>query len=280
MQTVLDILKKTTGFFEGKGIDNARLNAELLLAKGLNCKRLDLYLRFNQHVVESQLQVLHDLVKRRGKLEPLQYIVGAVDFFDLTLKVDKRALIPRPETEELVARLVESWGANPPKRLLDLGTGSGAIALSLANKCTDIQVLAVDKSADALEVAQENAKLCNLEDRVTFIKSDWFEAVEGDFDFIISNPPYLTEEEWNTAQPEVKKAEPYSALVAEDAGMSDIKHILEESKKYMSTGSSLVLETGIAQHDQLAVFAESLGYSTIASWQDLSDRDRFFVVTV
>jgi len=214
---------------------------------------------------------------RRGNREPLQYIIGEVDFCDIRLKVDKRALIPRPETEELVTLLTEKELANAPKRILDLGCGTGAIAIALAKNFPDAEVVAIDASPDSLALAKENAALNGLEKRVSFVLSDWFQEVSGLFDCIVSNPPYLTENEWRTAQPEVKDFEPYSALVANQEGLADLANILRRAPAYLTEGGLLIMETGIAHHAELLQLAKTIGYTDTKSLKDDQQRARFFL---
>ena len=199
MNSLLDLLKKSTDFLAKKGIDNARLQSELIFAGTLHCRRLDLYLQFERPLTQAQVDTLRERILRRARREPVQYIVGDTDFRTLTLKCDPRALIPRPETEELVGFVLEKLNtlrpAGTPARVLDLGTGTGAIALSVAAERPETEVVAVDKSADALALAGENASALGISS-VRFLRSDWFENVTGTFDAIVSNPPYLTQDEW------------------------------------------------------------------------------------
>jgi len=277
MQTLLEVVRKTEGFFAQKGIENPRLNAELLFAQVMDCKRLDLYLQFDRPLEESMLEKLRPLVARRAKGEPLQYITGETDFYDVKITCDQRALIPRPETEELVELLFNRLGENPPKRILDLGTGTGAIALALAKNFPEAEVWAVDASPQALALAKENAEKNGLSGRVTFLQSDWFAKIPSgqQFDLIVSNPPYLTEEEWQSAAIQVREHEPKEALVAEAAGASDLLRIIEAAADHLTSAGLLALETGIAQHSLLA---EAKSYGEHESLQDLSDRDRFFLL--
>ncbi|MGE9295959.1 MAG: peptide chain release factor N(5)-glutamine methyltransferase [Puniceicoccales bacterium] len=275
MQSVLEILRKTTAYFEQKSVPEAKLNAERLLAHVLKCTRLDLYLQFERPLTADQLDELRPLVSRRGKREPLQYILGDAEFFDLKLKCDARALIPRQETEELAELLVDYFKA-APATVLDLGTGTGALALALASAWKDAAVTAVDFSPDALALAKENAAANGLE-RVEFIESDWFTALEArTFELIVSNPPYLTEEEMTTAEPEVVRHEPTSALVSGTDGLDDLRKILAEARKHLQSGGLLALETGIAQHDTLAQLASEAGFAKSESKKDLSGRPRYF----
>ncbi|MDR2863635.1 MAG: peptide chain release factor N(5)-glutamine methyltransferase [Puniceicoccales bacterium] len=280
MQTLLEILKKTEGFFAGKKLENPRLQAELLLAAALHCKRLELYLQFERLMSEETLARLRDWVRRRAAREPFQYITGETDFRSLTLKCDPRALIPRPETEELAGLVLDALPASGPVRAADLGTGTGAIALSLASERPEMQVVATDRSEKALALARENAQKLGLEARITFVTGNWMHGIEGGFDAIVSNPPYLTEEELATAAPEVAQHEPREALVAQDDGLSDLKTILAQAKAHLLPGGFVALETGIAHADALAAHAESLGYAHHESRKDMSGRDRFFLARI
>ena len=190
MQNVLEILQKCTAYFSEKGIETPKLDAEILLAHALGCKRLDLFLRFEEPLTEDKLAPFRNMVRRRAKREPLQHIVGNVDFFGLKLKCDARALIPRNETEELceIATTKLFPDATAKISILDMGTGSGAIALAMANHFKDASVDAVDFSDNAIELAKENAKRNNAE--VNIYLSDAFENVKTtDFSAILVNPP-------------------------------------------------------------------------------------------
>lgn len=277
MLTILDILKKTTEFFEKKGISNARLEAEWLLAHGLGCDRLGLYLQFERVLTEGEIQNLRTLTIRRGNHEPLQYIMGTVDFHNIKLTVDKRALIPRPETEELIGIIQNRLTI--PSAILDLGTGTGAIAIALSKVFPAAKVLAVDRSTEALELTKLNISQTQSTN-VSTLESNWLEKVNGEFDCIVSNPPYLTEQEWQNAQIEVKDHEPLQALVANNAGLADLAHILKEAKKFLKPKGLLALETGIEHHEALNKLAKELGYSELESIQDVHKRPRFFLARV
>ncbi len=276
MLTVREIKERTEAFFAQKNVPNAKLDTDILLAHSLGLKRLDLYLDLDRPLTEAQLDALRPLVKRRAAREPLQYIVGNTDFYGLTLKVDPRALIPRHETEELID-LIGDRLDTAPMRILDLGTGSGALALALASKYAEAEVVAVDFSAEALALATENAVALGLSDRVTFLEGSWFEALPegGRYDLIVSNPPYLTEAEMQTAEPEVVGHEPHSALVSGGDGLNDLRLILAEAKPFLAEGGLLAVETGIAQHELLNELATAADL-TSESVEDLSERPRFF----
>ncbi|HYP16308.1 MAG TPA: HemK/PrmC family methyltransferase, partial [Opitutus sp.] len=168
MLTVLEIVRKTTEFFAAKGVENPRLNAELIVGHGLGLKRMQLYLQFERPLTDADLEKIRPLVRRRAQHEPLQYVLGETEFFGLRLKTDRRALIPRPETELLVELVIARAPANTAA-ILDLGTGTGAIALALAKQFPEAAVTAVDKSADALALAEENAAATQLAGRVTWL---------------------------------------------------------------------------------------------------------------
>ncbi len=280
MQTLLEILKKTEAFFAGKGLESPRLNAELLLAGALGCKRLDLYLQFERLLPEDVLAKLRDRVRRRAAREPLQYIAGETEFRELVLKCDRRALIPRPETEELVELVLQKIPGGSSARVVDLGAGTGAVALSLAFERPTLRVVAVEQSPDALALARENACKYNLETRVEFVSGNWMQPLAGTFDAVISNPPYLTEEELATADPEVRDCEPRAALVAGDNGLADLKTILTQAKSRLNAGGFVALETGIAHAAALEAHAAALGYADSKVCRDMSGRDRFFIAGI
>jgi release factor glutamine methyltransferase len=277
MLTVLEIIKRTTEFFVGKGIESPRLNAELLIGHALARTRMQLYMEFERPLTEPELEKIRPLVRRRSQREPLQYIVGEVEFHGLKLKVDKRALIPRPETELLVAHVVALCATAPPARILDLGTGSGAIAIALATMLPGVAVTAVEVSVDALALACENAAAAGVGERVTFLPSDWFAAVPAEaFDVIVGNPPYLSAAETAETAPEVRGHEPAMALTAPGDGLGHLARIIAEAPRFLAGGGLLALETGIAQHDRLRELATVAGFARTESRQDLTGRDRFF----
>lgn len=280
MLSVLEIIKRTTEFLDKRGVESPRLNAELLIGHALGLKRMQLYMQFERPLTEPELEKIRPLVKRRSSREPLQHILGETDFSGLKLKVDRRALIPRPETELLI-ELVTKRLAAPPATILDLGTGSGAIALALAKIYPNAPVTAVDQSEEALALAGENATHTGLEGRVQFILSDWFSAVPaGQFALIIANPPYLSDEETAAAQPEVKDFEPHAALSAGADGAADLTLIIREARARLMPGGLLACETGIAQHAALLQLAADAGYARTESLRDLTGRDRYLLAFV
>lgn len=277
MDSLLNLLTKSADFLAAKGVNQSRLDAELIFAHVLNCKRLDLYLQFERPITTDEADALRPLIVRRSKREPLQYILNSTEFYGLTLKCDSRGLIPRPETEELVEHLAELYKENPPVNILDLGTGSGCLGLALAKTFPEARVTLIDQSPDALELARENAASNDLNSQVTAIQSNWFSGIDSEkFDLIVSNPPYLTDQEWQSAEPEVRDHEPRAALVGGDEdGGEDLRNIISDSPAYLNAGGLLALETGIAQHDSLKEASTAAGFSDFRSITDLSERPRF-----
>lgn len=291
MLSLLEIITKTTEFFASRGVESARLNAEHVIGHALGLKRMQLYVQFERLLTEAELDKIRPLVKRRAQREPLQHILGSVEWGGLTLKCDKRALVPRPETEELLELVLErgkgfavstdgATQADGP-RVLDLGTGTGALALAIAKAWPTARVTAVDASDDALGLAAENAASTGLaaDGRVTFLKSDWFAAlpVDATFEVIVSNPPYLTDDEVAEAEPEVRLHDPRAALVAPNAGLADLQKIIAGAATRLVPGGLLALETGIAQHPVLLAALAAAGLVAGESRKDLSGRARFIL---
>lgn len=278
--TLKEIRGKTERYFISKGVPNAKLDADLIIAHCLGIKRLDIYLSLERPIYEQELNAIRNCVRRRGQREPLQYILGYTELFNYRLKVDPRALIPRQETEyliELCLPLVVNQA-----RVLDLGTGSGAIALVIAMERPGISVLAVDKHETALSLAIENAAALEVGERVDFLISDWFDQVpkEKKYDLIVSNPPYLTDTELKTAEPEVSQFEPKQALISQEEGLFDLKKIIEKAPSFLAENGWLVVETGLNQKVALEDHARALGYQKVSTEKDLLNRDRFLLMQI
>jgi len=278
MIILLEIVKKTTDFLSAKGVENPRLNAELLIGHALSLPRMQLYLQFERPVTEPELEKIRPLVKRRSQREPLQYILGETEFFHLKLKTDRRALIPRPETEHLCELITQRLPA-PPATILDLGTGSGAIALGLAAFYPNAAVTALDVSEAALDLARENAGALGLAGRLRLLRSDWFTALEPGtrFELIVANPPYLTEQETAAAMPEVRGHEPLVALASGADGLAALTRIITEAPRFLVETGLLALETGLDQQTVLREQAAAAGFTRVESLRDLTDRERYLL---
>jgi len=271
--TVLEVLHATTAYFKKHNVENPRLNAEHLLAHVLRRKRIELYLEFERELTESELAPLRDLVKRRGEGEPLQHLLGTVEFCGHVFLCDKRAMVPRPETEEFV-EFLESEIRNPRSEILDVGTGSGVIAISLAMKFPEAKILAADISDDALTLAQENAALLNLLDRVRFLKSNLLANVEGRFDLIVANLPYISTQDRHTLSREVLR-DPAIALFANARGDEFVRELITQAPSRLRPGGMLALEIGIGQSDALLSALAEKNYRDIYSKNDYSGVTRF-----
>jgi len=270
---VLEVLQATTAYFKKHNIESSRLNAEQLLAHVLGRKRIELYLEFERVLTETELAPLRDLVKRRGEGEPLQHLLGTVEFCGHIFLCDKRAMVPRPETEELV-EFLKSEIRNPRSKILDVGTGSGVIALSLAAKFPEAEVVAVDISDDALALAQENASRLKVADRVRFLKSNLLENVKRSFDVIAANLPYISTQDRHTLSREVLH-DPAVALFASAQGDELMRELIAQAPSRLRPGGMLALEIGLGQSDALLSALAEKNYRDICSKTDYSGVTRF-----
>jgi release factor glutamine methyltransferase len=276
MPTVLDTLHKGTEYLEKHGIDEARLNMQHLLAHALKCDRMQLYLNFDRPIAEPELERLRELTKRRGQGEPLQHLLEVIEFCGRDFKTDSRALIPRPETEELV-EILKSRLWPEGVRILDVGTGSGVIGLTLAAELTgkDPRVVLADLSEEALELARENREKLGLgEDKVSLIQSDLFAAIDGAFDLIAANLPYVALAEMPDLSREVR-ADPETALLGGENGTEIIARFLAACGPHLNPGGAIALEFGADQAAALKVMAEDAGLDSVEIRKDTSGHDRF-----
>ncbi|PYJ29906.1 MAG: peptide chain release factor N(5)-glutamine methyltransferase [Verrucomicrobia bacterium] len=273
MMTVLEVLQATTAYFKKHNVENPRLNAEHLLAHVLRRKRIELYLEFERVLTESELSPLRELVKSRGEGEPLQHLLGTVEFCGHVFLCDKRALVPRPETEELV-EFLKSEIQNPKSKILDVGTGSGVIALSLAAEFPEAQIVALDISNDALALAQENAARLSLAARVRFLKSNLLENVEGTFDLVVANLPYVSTQARDTLSREVLH-DPGVAVFAGARGDELVRDLIAQAPMRLRPGGMLALEIGIGQSEALLSALAEKNYRDICSKNDYSGVTRF-----
>jgi release factor glutamine methyltransferase len=270
---VLEVLQSAAAYFKKHNIENPRLNAEHLVAHVLGRTRMELYLDFERELTEAELAPLRELAKRRSQGEPLQHLVGTVEFCGLVFLCDNRAMVPRPETEELV-EFLKSEIRNPKSDILDVGTGSGVIALSLAAKFPEAKIVAVDISEDALALARENAIRLNLSDHVRFLKSDLVENVEGTFDLIVANLPYIAAQDRRTLSREVLH-DPDVALFGGARGDELVRELIEQAPACLRPGGMLSLEIGLGQSEQLLSILAEKKYRDICSENDYSGVTRF-----
>jgi release factor glutamine methyltransferase len=280
--TVLEVLQSTTAYFKKRDIESPRLNAEHLLAHTLKRKRIELYLEFERPLAETDLAPLRELVRRRGQGEPLQHLLGTVEFAGRLFLCDKRALVPRPETEELVQRIIQATvnsegfreQGRQPFTILDVGTGSGVIALTLAAQFPDAEVSAVDISDDALALARENAARLDLQGRVRFTKGNLLTEVEGAFDLIVANLPYVATVDGPVLSREVQH-DPEVALFAGERGDELVRELISAARDRLHPGGMIALEVGLGQADNLAVLLAEKNYHDIAVIRDYCGVTRF-----
>lgn len=271
-----DVLAEAAAFLKMRGISDPRLNAERMLAHVLGLKRIDLYLQFDRPLNRDERNAYKDLLKRRTAREPLQYILGETEFMSLPFRVGPDVLIPRPETEVLVERVLEDAKAEPVQTILDIGTGSGCIAVSLAVNLPDVRITALDVSKEALETASQNAELNGVQERIHFIRGDIRCGIESDsrFDAAVSNPPYISLDEWDGLEPEIREFEPRSALCDESDGLAFYREIAGKSRSFLQNGGRLYLEVGDGQSGSVRRLLETSGFSGVESFLDFNRIER------
>jgi release factor glutamine methyltransferase len=269
--TVGEALKASTGFLDGKGVPRPRVDAEHLVARALGVSRLDLYLQHDRLLTDAETAAARELVRRRGAREPLAYVLGDWDFRRLTLATDRRALIPRPETEIVVERCLARLDAVERPEVLDVGTGSGAIALAIADEHRGARVTAIDISGDALALAAENVERTGLGERVTLASHDLADGLPGGpYDLVVSNPPYVLPEDVESLEPEVREWEPRTALV----GRGITEAIARAAPGVLRDGGWLVLEVGDGTAGDVAALLATAGFREVVRTPDLAERDR------
>jgi release factor glutamine methyltransferase len=259
--TIKALLAWTTEFLQKKGIENPRADAQILLSHVLGCKKVDLFVRHDEVPPETDRAQFRELIQRRVAGWPVAYLVGARDFYLLTFEVSPAVLVPRPETEMLVAESLAFLKPRTAPAVLDIGTGSGCIAISIAHQKKDAQVTATDISPDALEVAQRNAAKHGVADRVTFLQGDLFAPLPADatFDLVVSNPPYIALHEFAGLAPDVREHEPRVALDGGADGLAFYRRLAANVAKFIKPGGKLLLEIGATQDEPVrALFAERL----------------------
>ena len=272
---IVDLIQWSDSYFREKSHQNPRLEIEWMLCSLLNCERLDLYMRFDEPLSASQLSTLSGWVKRRSKNEPLQYITESCEFYGREFFVDKRVLIPRPETERLIDEAIKSIKHVRSPNIFDIGTGSGCIAITLAKEIENSNVIGIDKSMMSLQVAKKNSAELNV-DNVTFFEMDILNQYPKEkFDLVISNPPYVPKEEISGLMKDVKDFEPEIALTDFDDGLTFYKRISKIIPNILKDDSSCILELGLGNHPEkvLSIFKES-GYSNMEIFDDYNGDKR------
>lgn len=287
---ILELLKWTTSYFKNHSIESSRASAEILLARALQIKRIDLYINYDQPLISAELKLFKSLIKRRIKREPVAYIVGSKEFWSLPLTVNPFVLIPRPETECLVEAVLnlenKSAGLDSNgldfKNILDLGTGSGAVVLALAHEKPQHIYFASDKSFDSICLARQNALALHLEKNIIFLEADWFEPFcrnRALFDIIISNPPYIPTAEISYLEPEIYQFEPKGALDGGQDGLVCLTKIIEHAPDFLKPGGYLLLEIG---HDQKKALQDIIkkrdAYQDPVIIKDYSGHDRIIQI--
>lgn len=269
--TAGEALARATAELEAAGVETPAVDAEWLLAHVLRCSRSELHVaRTRRELTRDEELSLRACLERRARREPLAYVLGEWGFRGLTLAVDSRALVPRPETELVVERCLARLTEIEEPSVLDVGVGSGAIALALAHEHPGAEVLAVDRSERALGLAGENRARAGMNGRVGLAHGDLLTGLEGPFELVVSNPPYVGADEWESLQPEIRLYEPRAALVG--SGVGEV--IARDARPLLAPGGWLVLEAGDGQASNLAAALEGLGYDGVRITPDLAGRER------
>jgi len=285
---IIDIINWGTEYFKSKGIDESRLTIELMLCHVLNCKRVDLYINFEKPLAKKELEELRGLITRRVKREPLQYIIGKAEFMGLEFKLTPNVLIPRPETEILVEKAIETIKKefpNTPVKVLDIGTGSGNIAISLAKFLKDkVFVVGIDISEGIIKVANENAILNDVKN-VQFIQFDLFDEkfaskFKNQFDIIVSNPPYVAIDEFESLQDEIKNFEPKIAITNGANGLSFYKRIADVGREIISNVGFIFVEMAYGQSEKVKKIFNDIGCNQIEIFNDYLGIERVAKIKV
>ena len=275
--TLRQLLDEGDKRLRAAGIENPRLAAEVILRKILGLRKIDLYLEPRQEISSQQTTEYYSHIERKLAREPLQYIVGETEWFGMIIKCDRRALIPRPETEIIVERALEGLAAVKNPRVADIGTGTGCIAIAVVHSRPDAALFATDVSADALELAKENISLHRLADKINLQQGNLLEPLMTleKFDLIIANLPYVRDFEYPTLMPEVRAHEPQGALVAGSDGLDFIRPLIEKAPRILSSQGILVLEHGADQFSAVTAIGKKTGsYSSIEKIADYNHLDR------
>lgn len=275
--TVKRILDWTIPHLKSQGSESPRLDAEILLAHARGCPRIQLYTNYDQPLTDTQRATMRDLVKRRAAAEPVAYLVGHREFFGLEFRVTKDVLIPRPDTETLVVDAIEALKPQAAPRVLDVGTGSGCIAISLAVNCPNAEITAIDLSQSALDIAKANAETHNVAGRIHWLCGDLFDPLTAgeQFDLIASNPPYIAAAEIETLSADVRLHEPRSALDGGPDGLNVIRRLIAGAPQHLVSQGKLLIEISGEQADAVTQLLAANGhYDDIAVLKDLAKQPR------
>ena len=275
MLTVIEAINLSTEFLEKKEIESPRINAELLLAHALNCKRLDLYLSYDRPLNEDEVKLYREFIRRRIKSEPLQYIIGKVEFYGIEFNVNPSVLIPRQETEILVETIINSVNKDGSLKILDVGVGSGNISISLAKHLPYSKITATDISEQALETAKANAEMNNVLEKINFIKHDILSHnLNDEFDIVVSNPPYISGEEFPQLKDELKVYEPQNALTDFSDGLNYYRIISSKAKEFVKSKGKIFFEVGQGQAEDVKRILAENNFNEISIVKDYLKIDR------
>lgn len=277
MITVLESINLSTQYLNQKGIESPRTNAELLLADILNCKRLDLYLSFERPLSEDEVQKYREHIKRRGNFEPLQYVISKVEFYGLELKVNSSVLIPRPETELMVENILNQFPKEQKLIILDIGSGSGNIAIALAVNLPLSKIVSTDVSEEAVLVAKENSERHKVSERIKFVKHNILKNDLSNFpmfDIVVSNPPYVSKESYSTLQKEIKNFEPTIAVTDEGDGYTFYREISVKASVKLKENGKLFFEVAHGQSDEVVEIMTKNNFKNIRIIKDYQNIDR------
>jgi len=279
---IIDLVNWGKKYFYSKGFENPRKEIEWLLCDLLSLSRVELYLHFEKLVNQTSLHNLREWIKRRLMGEPLQYITGKTEFFDSTILLHTSALIPRPETERLVEVTIDLAKKNPIKSILDIGTGTGCIAIALAIKLKNCAIEAIDISVEALDLAKENTKLNNVENSITFKKLDILnDTICNKYDIVVSNPPYVSKQDYEILPKEIKNFEPKGALTDMDDGLTFYRRFVEIGKQIVNQDGYMVIELGGNAHAQkVKQLFERNNFSDISLFKDYNGDFRVMTVKI
>lgn len=277
MPDVIELLKKSADFLEEKGIESPRLNAEIMLADVLNCRRLDLYLMFDRPLDEPELEKFRSYIRRRIKFEPVQYIVGKTWFYGEEFTVNRNALIPRQETEILIEEILTDTPADLRVNILDIGTGTGNIPIILSKHLPEAVITSIDISKAAISLAEENERRICGNDKINFVNKGAEEFINDPgkkFDIIVSNPPYVSVKELPALQKEITGFEPEIAVTDKADGLSFYRLITGAGKKLLNPRGKLYFELGKGQHTQVAKFMSDNGFIDVSVKKDYAGIER------